>query len=81
VAKHLLADGICDRANLLDNAAFHNLVLEIAPRSDDQPGIKVLPQRCRRRPYVRSTLCAPRSLSRSAVGTSLTFGAHRGTWG
>lgn len=43
--KHLFADRAYDRTQLMDKAAFLDLVIEVVRRIDDEPGFKVAPRR------------------------------------
>ncbi len=43
--KHLFADGDYDRTQLMDKAAFLDLVIEVVRRLDDEPGFKLVPRR------------------------------------
>jgi transposase len=41
----LFADGAYDRTQLMDKAAFHDFVIEVVRRIDQEPGFKVPPRR------------------------------------
>ena len=43
--KHLFADGAYDRRQLMDKAAFLDVVVEVVRRTDSEPGFKLLPRR------------------------------------
>jgi putative transposase len=43
--KHLFADGVYDRAKLMDKAAFRDFVIEVVRRVEGSEGFQVLPRR------------------------------------